>query len=110
MSKINSQLLKGIYPTLILKLLKGNTEMYGYQIEKNMRVLSDNAISITEGSLYPILHKLEEQGIIKSKVRTVKNRPRKYYSITKKGLSEFDSRKSEMVGLFDYVSKFLTQR
>ncbi len=69
MNKFDPQLLKGIYLALILKLLKSNSEMYGYQIEKNIRILSDSDFKITEGSLYPILHKLEEKGFIKSKVK-----------------------------------------
>ncbi len=109
MNKINAQLIKGVYPTLILKLLTSHSEMYGYEIEKNIRILSDNGITITEGSLYPILHKLEEQGLITSKTRTVKNRARKYYSITKFGLKEFRLRKNEVVSLYDSLIKFLAK-
>ncbi len=71
MNKFDPQLLKGIYLALILKLLKSNSEMYGYQIEKNSRILSDSGFTITEGILYLIFHKLEEKGFIKSKIKQV---------------------------------------
>ena len=107
MSKDQAELLKGIYPILILKLLNGNSPMYGYQIEKNVRLLSHDQFSITQGSLYPILHKLEEKGLIKSFHKEVKNRTRKYYSITAKGSRDYDLRNSEVQTIFDGLLSFL---
>ncbi|MEQ9299804.1 MAG: PadR family transcriptional regulator [Cyclobacteriaceae bacterium] len=107
MNKYDPQLLKGIYPTLILKLLSRNDEMYGYQIEKNIKILSDSGFAITEGSLYPILHKLEEKGFIKSKVKTVKNRDRKYYSITALGGQEFTNKETEIKSIYGHLIDFL---
>ena len=83
--------------------------MYGYQIEKNVRVLSDDQFSITQGSLYPILHKLEEKGLIKSFNKEVKNRTRKYYSITAKGRRDYDLRNSEVRSIFDGLMSFLSK-
>ena len=109
MSKDQAELLKGIYPILILKLLNGNSPMYGYQIEKNVRILSDDQFSITQGSLYPILHKLEEKGLIRSFSKEVKNRTRKYYSITAKGTKDYDLRTSEVRSIFDNLLSFLNR-
>jgi DNA-binding PadR family transcriptional regulator len=108
MNKFDPQLMKGIYPTLVLKLLLRNSEMYGYQIEKNIRILSNSSLMITEGSLYPILHKLEEKGYIKSKVKQVKNRQRKYYSITRKGMKEYETKEAEIFSIYDHVFNFLS--
>ncbi len=107
MNKFDPQLIRGIYPALILKLLKGNAALYGYEIEKKIRVLSQSGLTITEGSLYPILHKLEEKGFIKSKIRQVKNRDRKYYSITKRGMAEYDTKEAEILSIYDSVVRFL---
>lgn len=107
MNKFNPQLLKGIYPTLILKLLMSHDEMYGYQVEKNIRILSDSGFAITEGSLYPILHKLEEQGFIKSRTKRVKNRDRKYYSITQRGVEEYATKEAEILTIYDRLVSFL---
>lgn len=107
MNKFDPQLLKGIYPTLILKLLLGRNEMYGYEIEKNIRIISESGFTISEGSLYPILHKLEDKGLIKSTTRQVKNRDRKYYSITQKGIDEYASKENEIMSIYDRLMKFL---
>ncbi|MEM8568433.1 MAG: helix-turn-helix transcriptional regulator [Bacteroidota bacterium] len=109
MSKDQAELLKGIYPILILKLLNGNSPMYGYQIEKNVRILSDDQFSITQGSLYPILHKLEEKGLIKSFHKEVNNRTRKYYKITTKGRKNYDLRNTEVRSIFDSLLSFLNR-
>lgn len=107
MNRFDPQLLKGIYPTLILKLLSNHHEMYGYQIEKKIKVLSDSGFQITQGSLYPILHKLEEKGLIKSKVRKYNNRDRKYYSITRLGLKEHEIKTIEILSVYDHLVNFL---
>ncbi len=107
MSKFDPQLLKGIYPTLILKLLSNNTELYGYEIEKKIRVLSDSGFTITEGSLYPILHKLEDKKLITSLIKKVKNRDRKYYKITYLGISEFSDKEKEILSIYEHLTHFL---
>ncbi len=110
MSKKNNydkELLRGLYPLLILKLLKGYSPQYGYQIEKNVRILSNSNFVITEGSLYPILHKLEEKGLIKSHHKEINNRIRKYYSITKKGINEFESQSSIAIDVIENFKAFI---
>lgn len=85
--KSDSQLYKGALNTIVLKLLKENGKMYGYEITKKVKEITEQKINLTEGALYPALHKLEADGMLDVTIEHVDNRPRKYYSLTKKGKS-----------------------
>ena len=63
--KINKELLKGSTTMLILNLLKDNN-MYGYEMIKKLKEKSENVFELKEGTLYPILHSLEENDFIVS--------------------------------------------
>lgn len=83
--KINSELLKGSTQLLVLKLLE-QKDMYGYEIIKEISSLSNGVFQFKEGSLYPILHSLENKKYIKSYWESSTSaRNRKYYQITKSG-------------------------
>ena len=100
--KQNSQLFKGSLSTIILKLLAENDKMYGYEITKKVKELSNGNVELTEGALYPALHKLEADGMLDVKVENIGNRNRKYYSLTKQGKKETKFKLSE-------ISDFITQ-
>ena len=82
---MQKEFLKGTLKTIILKLLSEREQMYGYEITQHVKILTDSKIVLTEGALYPSLHKLEAEGLLKTKTINVGNRQRKYYSLTKKG-------------------------
>ena len=84
----NSQLFKGSLTTIVLKLLNEQEKMYGYEITKKVKELTKGEIQLTEGALYPALHKLEAEGLLTATVAHIGNRPRKYYSLTKNGKKE----------------------
>ena len=72
---------------LVLKLLEQQS-MYGYQIIKELERQSQQVFCLQEGTLYPVLHSLEQQGAVTSQQRTAENgRSRKYYDITPRGRS-----------------------
>lgn len=77
----SSDFLKGTLTTLILSLLTEHGKMYGYEICQKTKALSRDEINLTEGAIYPALHKLEKKGLIISSKDTVNGRIRKYYSI-----------------------------
>lgn len=89
--KINKELLKGSTTVLILSLLN-KKDMYGYEMIKEIETKSKNIFSFKEGTLYPILHNLENENYIESYWDSSQgSRKRKYYKITaigKKLLSE----------------------
>ena len=84
----NTKLYKGSLVTIILKLLKESGKMYGYEITQKVKTLTNGELNITEGALYPALHKLEAEGLLDVEVKKVDNRLRKYYKLTEKGNKE----------------------
>lgn len=79
---------------LILSLLEeGN--MYGYQMIKELSKKSENVFELKEGTLYPILHALEEMGFITSYWDETTAKKRKYYAITKEGKKHLKQKKEE---------------
>ena len=92
--KINKELLKGSTSMLVLNLL-AEENMYGYQMIKTLSEKSENVFELKEGTLYPILHSLEENNLIISYWDETATKKRKYYSITKEGKKYLDAKKEE---------------
>lgn len=92
--KINKELLKGSTELIVLSILE-KENMYGYQMIKELKEKSENVFEFQEGTLYPILHKLEEKGWIISYWDETGGKKRKYYSITKDGKKQLKSKKEE---------------
>lgn len=91
------ELLKGTLQTIVLKVLKDHGKMYGYEITQRVKELSDDRILLTEGALYPTLHKLEAEGLLKTEVVNIGKRMRKYYALTAPGKAEAKERVTEFV-------------
>ncbi len=89
-------LYKGTLQNIVLKLLAKEIKMYGYQITQRAKELTKGELEMTEGALYPILHKLENEGIIFSEMQNVNGRDRKYYLLTEKGKKQQTSQEAEM--------------
>lgn len=87
--KYETQMKKGLLDMLVLKLLE-KQEKYGYQIISELRERSEGRFSLKEGTLYPVLYRLEEDHLIKSKWSEASGKrvPRKYYVITDQGLQD----------------------
>jgi PadR family transcriptional regulator, regulatory protein PadR len=84
-------LLQGTLDLLVLKCL-GAGPNHGYGIATRIRELSDEVLRIEEGSLYPALYRMEEQGLIASEWRTTENkRQAKFYRLTRKGRTAADA-------------------
>lgn len=77
--------LKGLLEPLLLKLLQEQGKMYGYEITQRVKELTGSEIKLTEGALYPLLHKLEASGVIVATSEVVHNRVRRYYTLTEAG-------------------------
>jgi PadR family transcriptional regulator, regulatory protein PadR len=90
---------------IILAILKGN-DSYGYSIIKKVKELSDNKLVWTEGMLYPVLHRLEEQELIESYWKSSETgRKRKYYRIKEAGLKELELQKEQWDMVHSALSK-----
>jgi DNA-binding PadR family transcriptional regulator len=70
--------------------------MYGYEITQKVKELTKGELQITEGALYPALHKLEADGLSDVEVAKVGNRLRKYYKLTEIGTKETANKLAEM--------------
>ena len=80
---------------LLLKLLE-EEDLYGYQMIRRLEARSDNVFSLKEGTMYPVLHALEEEGAVESYEKTAENgRTRKYYHLTKKGQRTLGKKREE---------------
>jgi PadR family transcriptional regulator, regulatory protein PadR len=78
-------LLQGTLDLLVLKTLAAGAN-HGYGIAQRIHTLSDDVLRVEEGSLYPALYRMEEQGLVESEWRTTENnRKAKFYSLTRKG-------------------------
>ena len=76
--------MKGSLPLIILQILSQGPK-HGYGIAKEIKQQSSGAIEISEGTLYPTLHNMEQQGLIEAFEEEEKGRMRRYYRLTAKG-------------------------
>jgi PadR family transcriptional regulator, regulatory protein PadR len=83
-SMTNPSFMNGVPELLILRLLE-SSEMYGYELVQAIRARTNEAISLGEGVVYPALHALEHDGMLKSRRKLVNGRTRVYYAVTRKG-------------------------
>lgn len=81
----SSELLKGTLQTILLKVLSDHGRMYGYEITQKVKELSGGTILLTEGALYPTLHRMEAEGFLRTETEMTGKRVRKYYTLTREG-------------------------
>lgn len=93
--KIEKSLLSGSTPLLILSLLKDG-DKYGYEMIEELAKRSDDTFQMKEGTLYPLLHSLEKEKLVKSYTKqTPSGRERKYYHLTDAGLERLEYKEKE---------------
>ena len=92
---------------LILSLLS-EREMYGYEIVTELARRSDETFSLREGTLYPLLHRLEKEGAVAAREVKAGGRPRRYYRLTKKGGEKLSEREAEWVRYSSAVNAVLS--
>jgi DNA-binding PadR family transcriptional regulator len=68
-----------------MQLLQKHGRMYGYEMTQKVKEITKGELQITEGALYPLLHRLEAEGLLEVETENIGNRLRKYYSLTKNG-------------------------
>jgi PadR family transcriptional regulator PadR len=88
-SQSNTNFMAGVPELVILRLLQSH-EMYGYEIVAAIRTRSGDVVNLAEGVVYPVLHRLERDGALKSRRKTVNGRSRVYYTVTAKGVRRLD--------------------
>lgn len=83
--EIDKSLVSGSMALLVLKLLEDG-DKYGYQMIEELKRRSDDTFHLKAGTLYPLLHGLEEKGLVTAYEReAAAGKPRRYYHLTKEG-------------------------
>lgn len=92
--KIEKSLVSGSMTLLILRLLE-EKDMYGYEMIEALREKSQNVFELKAGTLYPLLHGLEEKNFVSSYEQEVMGKVRKYYRLTTAGHRRLKEKKEE---------------
>lgn len=103
---IDKSLTSGSMTMLILKLL-AEKDMYGYEMIDTLRKKSQNVFELKAGTLYPLLHGLEEKGMLTVYEKEYVGKVRKYYSLTKQGRELLDKKTEEWKIYSNAVSNVL---
>ena len=103
----NKELLSGTLNTVILSLLKEHGQMYGYEICQHTKTQTDDLIQLTEGAIYPALHKLEKKGLIISTKKKVNGRVRKYYHLQTSKLDVINEKIEMLMQFTSQIQKLL---
>ncbi len=100
-------LLHGTLDLLVLEVLTAGPN-HGYGITQRIHDLSDNVLKVEEGSLYPALYRMEEQGFVEAAWRsTENNRKAKFYSLTRKGRRVAEAERESWTRLSGAVMRVL---
>src|SRR5262245_15417786 len=84
-NKFERDLLRGSLDLVVLSVLAGGGKKYGYLIQKEVREASRSRVDLAAGTLYPLLHRLEGDGLIRSSWDDSTGRERKWYELTAAG-------------------------
>ena len=105
--RFDRELLKGNTATVVLAILDEGP-LHGYQIAKEMKRRSDDALQLGQGVLYPILHRLEDRGMIAGAWEQSTGTPsRKRYEITPAGRAELKTKRVEWSAFARMMGKVL---
>ena len=91
---VSKNLVSGSKTMLLLKLLS-EQDMYGYEMISVLRERSENVFELKAGTLYPLLHSLEEKNLLEAYEQEALGKVRKYYSITKEGRKLLQEKETE---------------
>ena len=104
----SKEYIKGTIRTIVLKLLSEKDKMYGYEINQKVKELSSGEIELTYGALYPILYKLEHEGLLVTESEIVDSRVRKYYSLTREGNETAKVKVAELDRFLDVIKTVIS--
>lgn len=107
MAKPKSDLLQGTLDVLILKTLDLGP-MHGWGISQRIQQISEDVLQVNQGSLYPALHRLEEQGLIRAEWgNSENNRQAKFYELTRLGRKQLTEETENWTRLSAAVDRIL---
>jgi len=102
---ISKALVAASTKSIILSILFGG-ENYGYQIIQKVKEISGGSLEWSDGMLYPVLHRLEKEGLVMSQWKiSDEGRYRKYYSLTDLGRKELESERRQWLSVHSTLTK-----
>ena len=108
MARSKTDSLQGALVLLILKTLVSRGRLHGYGIASHIHSVSKELVRIEEGSLYPALHRMEQDGWVKAEwALTDRNRRARFYSVTAKGKKRLEAEEEAWVRLTDGIRRIL---
>ncbi|MFO7585575.1 MAG: PadR family transcriptional regulator [Anaerolineales bacterium] len=98
------ELRRGVIVLAVLSQL--NQEQYGYSL---LKLLSEQGLELDQGTLYPLLRRLESQGLLESVWKLEEARPRRYYITSKAGKEILPQLKQEWAGIVAMMDRMLAE-
>ena len=106
----SNEYVRGTLKTIVLNLLAEHERMYGYEITQEVKDRTGGAIALTFGALYPVLHKLEQDGFLITESVEVDGRLRKYYSLTTPGNEAARAKTNDLERFMEAIKLLLAPR
>ncbi|MBI5351551.1 MAG: PadR family transcriptional regulator [Chloroflexi bacterium] len=103
LENVAQELRRGVIVLAVLSQL--SSEQYGYSL---LKLLSDQGLEVDQGTLYPLLRRLETQGYLQSVWKLEEARPRRYYVISAEGKKVLPKLKKEWAGIVSMMEKMLS--
>lgn len=108
--QFSKEMLKGTAEVIVLHALKKEGASYGYELIKSLKEDSNNIFEFQEGTLYPLLYRLEDKGLVSSEQRESESgKKRRYYSITAKGKGVLAIKQKELQSMMSGLKHVLKQ-
>ena len=108
MARPKNDILQGTLTLLVLRALEARGPMHGYALCQHIQSVSSDLLRVEEGSLYPALHRMEQEGWLMSSWHvTEKARKAKFYRITERGMSQLATERESWERLTRGVSRVL---
>jgi transcriptional regulator len=103
-----NDILQGTLALLILKTLASSKRLHGYAITAHIQSVSAQLLRVEEGSLYPALHRMEQEGWVRADWgKTEKNRDARFYSLTAKGRKQLMQEEESWARLTEGVARVI---
>ena len=108
MPKPRNDILQGTLALLVLKSLAARGKLHGYAITSHIQAASSDLLRVEEGSLYPALHRLEQEGLLKAEWGvTERNREARFYMLTAAGKRQLAHEQASWSRLTEGVARVL---
>ena len=108
MAKAKNDVLQGTLDLLVLRTLSASGAMHGYAITAKIHRLSAELLRVEEGSLYPALHRMEQDGWLRASWgKTETNREARFYELTAKGRKQLELERKSWARLTEGVGRVL---